>query len=167
MLVEKPGQLADRHSMPHRNGKQPHERRVKPGATTGPSTCVPPIGLGRSQTTGTPAWRPPSGSSPPCADVGVNPCSDVLQINNERVQTGQHLSRGHARFAVEGTCTPRVGSSMWGDSIMLSCTSDRKPCWGPKMAPTHARALGAVDDMTEAGVYRSGIADQSDRSPAQ
>jgi hypothetical protein len=36
----------------------------------------------------------------------------------------------------EYTGTRRPASSACGVSIMLSCTSERKPCWGPKTAAT-------------------------------
>jgi hypothetical protein len=48
---------------------------------------------------------------------------------------------------------------------MLSCTSERKPCCGPKSAV----AVGEeqIDDVTEAVIDRCGIADEADALAAQ
>ena len=52
---------------------------------------------------------------------------------------------------------------------MLSCTSDRKPCCGPKIAPTvtpgdvHQR----IDDVRVVGVDRRGIGDDADLAAFQ
>src|SRR5687767_5850023 len=43
---------------------------------------------------------------------------------------------------------PRVGSSACADSIMLSCTSARNPCCGPKMAPSVTPGVSASTRTT-------------------
>ena len=49
-------------------------------------------------------------------------------------------------------------------SIMFSCRSDRKPCCGPKIAPTRTPpALGPIDHVPEPRVDRGRIADETDR----
>jgi hypothetical protein len=58
---------------------------------------------------------------------------------------------------------------------MFSCTSDRKPCCGPKMAVRIGRSAFAglpgfgetVGDVAQSGVDRGGVADDPDAAAVQ
>ena len=98
-------------------------------------------------------------------DEGVDARADVLNVDHQHVDQVEHLRRRLARLAVEREdrhLAPR--SSAWGVSIMLSWRSERKPCWGPKIAASFQSRRGgeAVDDMAKAVVDRGGIGKHAD-----
>ena len=145
-VVEEPRQLADRHAVPHRDRDTGRRTTRSRGTSIGPSTATPPIGLGRSQTMTLHAVRARGAQAVGHrVDVGVDARADVLQVDDQHVEAGQHLGRRLARLAVERVDRHARGPRRCpcGVSIMLSCTSDRKPCCGPKSAASRARGCRA------------------------
>ena len=69
-------------------------------------------------------------------DVGVDARADILEIDDEHVDVGEHLARSAraSRCRASSTGTRRLASVACGDSIMFSCRSERNPCCGPKIA---------------------------------
>ena len=139
-----------------------------PCTSIGPSTASPPIGLGRSQTmTLTPCSARGHQAVRHRVDVGVDARADVLQIDDEHVDAAQHLGGRLARFAVERVDrhAAHVVARRARVSIMFSCTSDRKPCCGPKIAAS-ARAAGRAASRSamwrRLAIDRRRVADDAD-----
>ena len=67
------------------------------------------------------------------------------------------------------TGMPSSGSLKSGDSIMLSCLSPRKPCWGPKAAVSRmsgSRAR-ASREWVRSSVTEAGCASRAKRQPCR
>ena len=74
----------------------------KPGTSTVPSTCAPPIGFGRSQTmTFTPVPARRLQAVRHRVDVGVDADADVLEVDDQHVEVREHLGGRLAGLAVE------------------------------------------------------------------
>ncbi len=71
-------------------------------SSAGPSICTPPIGFGRSSTT-TLIFRAAASSITYShrRHVGVEARADVLQVDDDRVEAGEHLGGRPARRAVQ------------------------------------------------------------------
>ena len=159
------------HPVAHRNRIQADER-FEPGHEHRPFDRAPPIGFGRSQTITLMPWLlrrlQAVGHG---VDVGVDARADVLQIDDQDVEVPQHLRRRLARLAVEriDRHAPHARRARARVSIMLSCTSDRNPCCGPKMAASLAvgRAAQPIGDVPELAVDRRRIADDADAAAVE
>ena len=101
LLVEEAGELADRHPVAHRNGKQPDERfvsRQEPRAfDVDPVDRVRPVADDHGNAV--PAAR--AQAIRHRVDVGIDARADVLQVDHHGVDVAQHLGGRLARLAVE------------------------------------------------------------------
>ena len=116
-----------------------------PRTSIGPSTALPPMGLGRSQTIAlTPCFSRGDQAVGHRVDEGVDARPDVLQIDDQRVEAGEHLRRRLARFAVErihGHAPDLVLSVPRFDHVVLDVGSEAvlRPEERRQAAPAGAR----------------------------
>ena len=154
VLVEQPRQLADRHAVAHRDRKLPDERleaghehrRLRRRRRRSDSAD-------RRRSTGTPCRARGAQAVRHRVDVGVDARADVLQIDDQHVEV-RAASRRSARASRCRASRPARGAARrraCGVSIMLSCTSDRNPCCGPKIAASVQFAWRGqpIDDVAE------------------
>ena len=140
VVVEQPRQLADRHAVAHRQRIEPDER-LEPVHEHRPFDRVAADRIGTIADDHLDAVLLRRHQAVRHrVDVGVDARADVLQIDDEQVDAAR-ASRRSARASRCRASRPARGAARRARgrvSIMFSCTSDRKPCCGPKMAARRA-----------------------------
>jgi hypothetical protein len=102
-------------------------------------------------------------------DVGVDPGADILKVDHDRVQAGEHLGGRLARFTVErvdGHLPSRVLGVGRLDHVLLQVRPEAV-LRAEDGADPDAGRLGAFDDVLEAGVDRRRVAHEAYRAATQ
>ena len=144
----------------------------KPGSSIGPSTATPPIGFGRSQTIdGHAVPRRGAQAVGHRVDVGVDARADVLQVDDEHVEAGEHLRRRLARVAVE-RIDRHAPLGVVARAPSRSCcpagpTGSRAAGRRCAATVTPGAASSASTMCVNAAIDRRGVADDADAPAAE
>jgi hypothetical protein len=164
VLVEQRRQLADGHAVPHRNRKLADERlepRLEHRAfDVDAADRIRPVAHDDGQ-----AMRARGAQAVGHrVDVRVDARADVLQIDDERVEAGQHLCRRLARLAVERVdrnLPPRVACVVGLDHVLLHVRSE-SVLRTEDRPDRDAAPLGTIDRVLEFRVDGRRVDDEAD-----
>ena len=164
MLVEQPRELADGHPVAHRYRELADERfepldEQRPFDVVAADRVWPIAHDDRNA-------MPRAGAQAVGhrVDVGVDASADVLQIDDEHIEAGEHRGRRFARLTVEGIhrhATSRVVGVRRLDHVVLHVGSEPVLRAEDRRQRDVRRRGKSIDDVQEATIERGVIADDA------
>ena len=170
VIVEEPGQLPNRHPVPHRYRKLPDKRLEATGQRgtldLGPADRVRPIAHDdRDTVPGRGAHAVGHG-----VDVGIDPGADILEVNHQNIQSLKHFWRRLACIAIQRIDRHpprRIVPVRRFDHVVLHVGA-KAVLRAENRGQLHARFLSQpVNDMAERVVDRGMVADNANAGTPQ